>query len=329
MTNKATAALSFFFVIGRARSGTTLLRSILEAHPNIKIPLESPLILELEKEFANKTEWSREDLQEFFNQLIQVKDFHLWEMDLAALREKLLQQEGRTTYKQLIETVYLNAPGFFEKEEVLMLGDKNPVYSIKIKQLFKLYPEAKYIHLKRDHRAHVLSMLNAKLFDSDLVTLAYRWRYSAKVVGQLKRKHPASFFTLKYEDFVHDPEKYSQAICNFLGVPFHADMVNYHQGVKDYFSKNKDHIEGHHHRVYQAIDTSRINSWKTDLPEESIRVLDLVVGKWAAKEGYERQYAKASLKLLIRTLPKIWYQHIFYTYWRFYTKLPAFLKNKS
>jgi hypothetical protein len=328
MIAKSSELLPFFFVIGRARSGTTLIRTILDAHPNIKIPLESPLILDLSAEYAARKEWSESDLNYFFEQLIKIKDFYKWAYDHSQLKTLLDNQKGASSFKRIIETIYLNAPDHFRKSDVKLLGDKNPVYSIRIRQLFKLYPEAKYIHLKRDHRAHVLSMLETELYSSDIVALAYRWRFSARQICRLKKKHPDQFFTLKYEEFVCSPEVHTEEMCQFLGLAFKAEMLSYQEGVSDYFEENKDKIETHHHRVYKPIDTSRINSWKEKLSTEQIATIDYIVGAWAEKEGYRCEDSGLGIYQRLRLLPRLWYQHIFYIYWQLYSLKRYYKKGK-
>ncbi|MCF8372389.1 MAG: sulfotransferase [Bacteroidales bacterium] len=321
-------AIPFFFIVGRARSGTTLLRTLFDAHPNVKIPLESPLIQELAKDYAMKEDWTEKGLLHFHQKVLGVKDFRKWGMDAQELKEKLLQHTGKSSFQNLINTIYYYSPTIFKKEEILLLGDKNPVYSINIKQIFRLYPEAKYIHLQRDHRAHILSMQKAGLYASDLVALAFRWKYSARKLSRLKQKHPGSFYSLRYEDLVKAPEQYLREMCAFLAIPYCPEVINYHELTTElYRSKLEGTIEDHHKRVFKPIDDTRVDSWKDEMSEPDIQMADLVVGRWAEKEGYKRQFKKHPLGLRLKVLPAILYQRVFYVYRFIYHKLP-FLNHK-
>ena len=173
--------IPFFFVIGRARSGTTLLRTMFDAHPNVIIPLESPLIMHLNRKYGNIKSWNKSNLLLFYQDVLKIKDFNKWDIDREILKKKILSQSEETNFRELISLIYLQSKSLFLKEDIKLIGDKNPVYSISIKSIFRLYPDARYIHLQRDYRAHILSMINAGLYAKDIVALAYRWKYSAKL----------------------------------------------------------------------------------------------------------------------------------------------------
>ncbi len=320
--------LPFFFIIGRARSGTTLLRTLFDAHPNVMIPIESPVIMHMNRKYGKISYWSKERINSFYDDLLKVKDFDKWEIDKKRLKAELLKLKGQTCYKKIIETVYLNSPSIFDKKAIVMLGDKNPIYSISIKNLFRLYPEAKYIHLKRDHRAHIVSMLKAGLYASDIVALAYRWRYSARLISKLKRKHPDAFYTIRYEDLVKDSENHLKAICSFLCLPYEPSVLKFYektQLVEKMDTEGK--IEHHHQRIFKPIDASRIDSWKEELTSEQIEMADMVVGKWAETEGYQPQHHRYSMAVRKKVYPAVIYQKLFYIYRGLYHKL-AFLRMK-
>jgi hypothetical protein len=318
----------FFFILGRARSGTTMLRTMFDAHPNVVIPLEAPVIMQLNRKYGKKSRWNHADIDSFLHDLSKVKDFHKWETDMGLLRQRLVNVNGTATFKEIINIVYLTSRSFFPKENITLIGDKNPVYSISAKGLYNIFPEAKYLHLQRDHRAHIFSMLNAKLYASDVVALAYRWRYSARLIGRLKRKHPDSFYTIRYEDLVSDPHFHMERICRFLGIAYTPQMVDYHTRLSTLYPEMEDKIEPHHRKVFEPIDTSRTDAWRKEMDEESVRIADFVVGKRAEQEGYTRIFKNPGWKTRLRVLPAIWYQRLFYLYRYFYTRLPSFLRKR-
>ena len=307
--------IPFFFIIGRARSGTTLLRTLFDAHPNVKIPLEAPLIQELSKAYFDKKIWTKSDIEQFYQQLTQVKDFDKWGMPKDVLKKTLLNFKGATTFKELINAVYYHSPSIFDKQEILLLGDKNPVYSVNIEKIFHLYPKAKYIHLQRDYRPHIQSMLKAKLYSNNIVALAYRWKYSARKIARLKKKHPASFFSLKYEDLVHDPANYLKQLCEFLGIDYCPSALSFHKKTQLVEQRDTEgKIELHHKRIFQPIDTNKVDVWKKEMNKTDIKIADFVVGPWAKKEGYQREFSAFSIAFRIRHWPKILLQKLFYIY---------------
>ena len=313
---------TFFFIIGRARSGTTLLRTMFDAHEQVAIPLESPLILRLAGKYAKKTNGDKELILEFYRDVLKVKDFKKWQFDEEELKEKLLKQAGHTSFKELINIIYLSYTSLFAKKTITHIGDKNPVYSVSIPYLMKLYPEAKYIHLKRDHRAHIYSMLKNNLYANDVVSLAYRWRFSAKRIAKIKRKLPDRFYSIRYEDLVEAPHQEMEKICNWLNLSFDPGMVEYSDKIKNQLKELEAMLEEHHRRVLKPIDTTRTNAWEQELSPEKIAVADYVVGAWAEHEGYRRKNYTLNLKEKMLIQVKIAYQRLFYIYRKIYFLLP-------
>lgn len=198
-------AIPFFFIIGRARSGTTLLRMFFDAHPDVCIPIESPLILHLYRKYGNRKFWTKELLESFYEDLTKIRDFEKWEVDPEILKKGILEFEGSISFRTLCKFVYLNYHSIFHKDDIKLIGDKNPVYSVNMPEIFRIFPDAKYIHLTRDYRDHILSMVNVKLLTPVVLFLAYRWKLSARQMSSMKKRYPGSFYTIRYEDLVTNP----------------------------------------------------------------------------------------------------------------------------
>ena len=167
MTNTKISHIPFFFVIGRARSGTTMLRSMLDAHPNVIIPFESPYIVVLHKRFSKITNWTKEDLLEFHDSLYSINwKFNAWNINKKKLKTDLLSRIGENSYSTICKVVHSNYISTFPKEEIKLIGDKTPKYAVKLELLLKLFPDAKYVHIIRDYRAQLYSMLKVNFLHS-------------------------------------------------------------------------------------------------------------------------------------------------------------------
>ena len=66
----------FFFILGRPRSGTTLLKTLFDAHPNVKIPPELPIFLPLYQKFKHVKTWDREHILSFVDHVFQPNVFN-------------------------------------------------------------------------------------------------------------------------------------------------------------------------------------------------------------------------------------------------------------
>ena len=307
-------SLPFFFIIGRARSGTTMLRMFFDAHPEVCIPIESPVILHLYQKYGKQKEWTTGNLTGFYNDLLKIKDFEKWEIDRENLKSGLLGFNGRLSFQSLIKYIYLNYQSIFLKTDIKLIGDKNPVYSVNINEIFKIFPEAKYIHLTRDYRDHILSMVKTGLLTPVVLFLAYRWKLSAKSLLRMKRKHPGSFYTIRYEDVVSDPGRYIKEMCSFLCIRYVPQVLEYAQTSESkYREQIEAKLEAHHKKVFEPVSTDRINVWKSEMNDKDVRTADLIVGKYAELSGYTRKYNRFDLLLYLKLLPAIIREHLSYS----------------
>jgi len=121
----------FFFILGRPRSGTTLLMTLLDASPATIIPVECPVIKNLYPKYGKKKFWTEKDLLEFYTDLTSQTFYNHYKFtdlnyDFDSIREDLLFLPGKNTFGELIKVVYSNYKSVFPKEEIRSIGDKNP-----------------------------------------------------------------------------------------------------------------------------------------------------------------------------------------------------------
>jgi len=90
--------LPFFFIIGRPRSGTTLLRTLFDAHPNVTIPLECPLIKHLSDKYQHIRLWDAPLLNMLYQDVLKQQKFDTWFINKDDLKESLLKHAGHYSF---------------------------------------------------------------------------------------------------------------------------------------------------------------------------------------------------------------------------------------
>jgi len=301
-------SLPIFFILGRPRSGTTLLRTLFDAHPNVVMPLECAFIVNMEPKYGNITSWTEEKLLSFFSDVQLHIKFDTWKLDLDALKANLLQCVGAYTFQDICKVVYCNYQSIFAKEEIQWIGDKNPVYATYTPKLIKLFPEAKFIHLMRDPRDNIISLKNVDFEGPFVALLAYRWVHSAKRIFRLKQKFPEKFYTIRYEDLVRNPQQYYLEMCNFLGIPYNGLVFDfYKRGPEVMKAYNVELVMKYHKSLLSPINTDKVDLWKTQLSVADIRITENVAGRWLEKYGYERRFKRFDPLAFIHSLPWMLY----------------------
>jgi hypothetical protein len=284
--------LPIFFIIGRPRSGTTLLKVLFDAHPNIIVPNEFPVIIDLSYKYAKVTHWNAEILKSFYYDIFRVKKIEYNVINKEDLLHDLMKSEGENIYSDIIKILYSNVKSDFIKKEILCYGDKNPSYSMYVKELSKLFPDAKFIHIIRDYRDQISSMIKKELYDIPSVSiLAYQWKRSLRMIRKVKRAFPEKFYTIKYKEFVENPKPLLKEMYDFINIPFDESVFNYYQNEALFKTAEKhDRIKTIQDNIFNPINTKRLYAWKDEMDAKSVKIADITVGKYAEMYGYERVY---------------------------------------
>jgi hypothetical protein len=314
LESKPVSSMPLFFIVGRPRSGTTLLRVLFEAHPNVLIPPESPFIISLYKKYGKVSSWNETLIKEFCEDLFKQRYFDKWLISKEALYKSLLEMKGENTFQTLVRKVCLTYSSVFDKEEILFIGDKNPAYSLFIHRIHKLFPEAKIIHITRDYRDNYLSLIKVN-FEVPIVPLViYRWKFALHRMWKLKKKNPDLVYSLKYEDLASDPGDQFRDICNFLGISYDPSVMNFYQKKSDVEKAyaGSEEISQVHQSLFNPISTVRMNLWQKEMSGRDIRVADLVAGKSAEEAGYRRKDSSFHLGLYLWILPTLIYASVMY-----------------
>lgn len=270
------------FVIGKERSGTTLLQVILNGHPNISAPPESRFIMLFYSRYGNIREWTEKDLSNFCNDIFKEKAFKRdWSIDKSLLLSSFLAAKEIATYPLLCKLVFYH---FSPEKEISLFFDKNPIYCNYLPQLANLFPGAKYIHLVRDYRANIVSHRRVFMIKRGR-DISYRWLKMNMQVENAKALSPGNFFTIKYEDLVSNPEKIGKQLCQFFDIPFYENMVKEHsKNVYSSYAVNKNKkFRSIHQKVFTPITSNFVHEWKKILPSEDIFEAEKIAGEYAER----------------------------------------------
>ncbi len=318
-----------FFIIGRPRTGTTLLRSLFDAHPDVQIPWECQFVLNLYPRYGKVKHWTKALIDNFYADLIEQWQFSSWNINHDKLKTDLHAHEGESSYVKVCETVYLNFISFYPKKEIKLIGDKNHGYTIYTDRLKKIYPDAKFIYILRDYRDnyHSVTKVDFELPVISLVT--YKWKYFYKKALKAAEKYPGSFYFIRYEDLATDPHLHFKKICEFLGIEYLPEVFEFYK-MKEKASEvyPDDILQKHHKSLFNPINTSRLGLWKQSLSSSQIKIADQVAGKYADLAGYERQYKEYNLLTTLKAAPGTTYASLLYLMTYIIDRFPYRLREK-
>ncbi|MDL1956536.1 MAG: sulfotransferase [Candidatus Desulfofervidus auxilii] len=275
------------FILGTQRSGTTLLRLILNSHSKIAIPEEAEFLRPLLKYKYFKKPFYGESLKRIYNYLRNSPHFHLWNYDYSDFLENLKQQK-EITLKELIESLYLS---YAKHEGKIIWGDKTPSLFRKIKLLYQLFPEAKFIHIVRDGRDVFDSWRKMDPTKNNVAVVALEWQYkNYKIEKFLKYVPNSNKMRIRYEDLLMEPQEVLKKICFFLNINYESEILNF-------YKKSKYYIGSHHSElIFKPISPQNIYKWKKTLNSYEIKAFTFLAKRYLKIYNYEIECSKMCIK---------------------------------
>jgi hypothetical protein len=285
--------IPFFYILSMGRSGSTLLEFLLDAHPNVNIPLESRFIIHLYYKYSSRTNWKIDDKKNFISDLYKDKKLiSFWKIDKRQLENDILNTASTVTFFELCRIITANYISFYPKEKIRIQGSKNPIYGLWSDILFQLNKKSKFIHLVRNPMGVVAS--HKKLGAKNLNYFAYRWNLMNTHIEKLKKQNPASFLTIKYEDLLNSPEKITQQVCQFLNLDYRPSQLKFNEAIKNYLSHLDSKKDASKKQMFNSNLKNLVNpimnnfkdSWKTTLTRNEIQEISFITKESAGKHGY-------------------------------------------
>ncbi len=305
---------TFLFIVGRGRSGTSLLQTILNTHPQISVAPEAQFIMFLRRRYQN-AEWDNSKIKTFARDLWLEERLENWHLKPGNLEQQFLKHNENTSFARLCKEVYYQYGLSKQKKDLKIVGDKNPHYALYLKHLITLYPNAKFVHIVRDPRDTVLSYKGVNFDANHTSTLAHRWNIYNKAILKYSRIMPEKFHFLRFEDLLTNSEDALIKLCKFLGVEYDSEMLNFYKKEQDWEAAFRKNLKN-------PLDPKKAFRWKRDMEEAKIQYASAIAGKMASKFGYEVPELKNAGLHRLFTIP-----HFLYAQWvtfleKFIYKLP-------
>jgi hypothetical protein len=280
------------FVLGVRRSGTTLLRVMLDCHSQLAVPDESYFVPQLADRHRGQI-----DIDAFVDDLRRLPTLREWYLSVGAVRSRLRPDQPLGEAIAAVYETYAAARG---KER---WGDKTPMYMQHLPMLERLFPTALYVHLIRDGRDCALSfaqmpegiVTRSWALPRDAAGFACQWRAEVVAARQLGTRVGPRYLEVRYERLVAEPEETLRAVCAHIDLPFEPAMLDY--------AANVDVTRQPHQQSLRRPPTPGLRDWRADMDADDVRAFERVAGDLLAELGYETR----SGPTLRGRLERAWY----------------------
>jgi hypothetical protein len=266
------------FVVGCHRSGTTVMRRILNTHPSVWLAKETQYLAFLQ---LKPGDWhaarAQGELREHVRWLLPFLRATGWSRvpDPGALPEQVTSWAG--VYRWVCE---LERP---QDRALAYWGDNTPRYVSLVPELDRAFPDARYIHLVRDPRDVVRSAMEVWFGGNTALTAAEEWleRVGAGLAaGQLVGER---MYLLRFEDLLLDPQGTLGKLARFLDLPALFDPS--HTGGDSGSLAREQHLA----KLTSPLDPKVIGRYRQSLSAREIAEIEQLCQPFLRSFGYESE----------------------------------------
>lgn len=255
------------FLGGAPRSGLTLLRALLDGHPHLSAGPDAWIV---------SMALAQRDISRTLGRLLEEEFF----LEAAALRRAFAAVigtilSGRATAAGKVRTV-----------------EKTPLNVLVFADLASLFPNAKFVHVVRDGRDVVASLLERAWKDPRTGRLlpqcadpAGAGRYWSRLASEglsAERALTDRVMRLSYEDLVRDPKPTLRRLTDFLEEPYTEEMLNFPSHALALVGMEQDSADG----LRKPLHAGQVGRWRRDLDMDAQTALSAAAGAALRELGY-------------------------------------------
>ncbi|KAH8241649.1 hypothetical protein KR038_006294 [Drosophila bunnanda] len=244
--------MPLIFIGGVPRSGTTLMRAMLDAHPDVRCGQETrviPRILQL------RSHW------------------------LKSEKESLRLQEAGITKEVMNSAIAQFCLEIIAKhgEPAPRLCNKDPLTLKMGSYVIELFPNAKFLFMVRDGRATVHSIISRKVTITGFDLSSYRqcmqkWNHAIEVMHEQCRDiGKERCMMVYYEQLVLHPEEWMRKILKYLDVPWNDAVLHHEEFINKPNGVPLSKVERSSDQVIKPVNLEAMSKWVGQIPGDVVR----------------------------------------------------------
>ncbi len=286
---------------GISRSGTTLLTTVLDAHPAISmgaelIPTPMYSLNQLRADFEKALELANGDFAAtgkiwkensdrnvglFFTRC------HRAGVTLSEFKEVLNEYSEKidgdiSSWRDRLTLAWTLMRRRQQREGTQLFGFK--LNSTSLVPTAMLMPNAYYVCIVRDPVDVIASQIKRK-FQGELAEQAKRWTIYTKRYCSYANKHPDRCIVIRYEDLVRSPRRTLEKVFEMLPIEINDAVYSYHKSDAAIFNSTHPNLD----RIKMSFSDSSVGSGYRSLTSDQIDEIHQVTGASAKKLGYSKQ----------------------------------------
>ena len=235
------------FICGALRSGSTVFHLMLDSHPGIKNPGEYDFLFDYMNE-----DGSFPDTKKYIEHLLSDRNFNSTQLKI----------DDTLSYSGLIKS-FISQMNIDEQHLAINIH-RNFEYA------YRVFPEAKFIHLLRDPRDVAKSSIGMNWAGNVFYGVEH-WIDTEKSWENLKELlNDEQYIEVRFEELISNAESTLECVCKFLNISYSVDMFNYENNS-----------------TYSKPDISLINQWMRKQSVRELQSVEYKVKDMMSSRSYE------------------------------------------
>uniref|UniRef100_A0A8C5LWX4 Protein-tyrosine sulfotransferase n=1 Tax=Leptobrachium leishanense TaxID=445787 RepID=A0A8C5LWX4_9ANUR len=259
--------MPLIFIGGVPRSGTTLMRAMLDAHPDVRCGEETRIIPRI---LAMRQAWSKSGSEKM-------------RLDEAGVTDLVMDSAVQAFILEIIAK---------HGEPAKLLCNKDPFTLKSSVYLSKLFPNSKFLLMIRDGRASVHSMITRKITIAGFDLNSYRdcltkWNKAIEIMyAQCLEIGQKKCLPVYYEQLVLHPKQTMRAIIEFLGIPWNEAVLHHEELIGKPGGVSLSKTEKSTDQVMKPVNLEALSKWVGKLPVDIVEDMPRIA-PMLARLGYD------------------------------------------
>lgn len=289
------------FILGSHKSGTSLLRSLLDGHPELYvIPFETHFMASLGRwvqysyrrqtphenfEFSEKL---LETLKKYSNSKDRQTDAVLSDViDLKNITDVLKKEKGIKSPKDALQLIGdlmpLLVPEMSDAKGKRVV-EKSVEHAEMAMELYHCFPDAHFIHIVKNPYANFVALRKFKSKDQGypLINRVYDSLENGYFFLDKNKKIIPNYKVLRYEDLARNPKQIMSEISDFLDIKFDKNMLEPSVLSKPWSGNSA-------YGSINGISSKFIDNWKNEIHPNEANLITKNLSHVLQSYGYEKQ----------------------------------------
>jgi len=274
------------FIGGVPRSGTTLMRAMLDAHPDVRCGEETRVVPRL---LQMRSHWKKSQKESM-------------RLEEAGLTDDVLASAISSFILEVVARHGEPAP---------RLCNKDPFTLKSGSYLRELFPNSKFLFMVRDGRATVHSIISRKVTITGFDLKSYRqclqkWNAAISAMNdECKALGPKHCLPVIYEQMVLHPEQWMKKILNFLEIPWDDKVLHHEEQINKKGGISLSKVERSSDQVIKPVNLEALSKWVGHIPDDVVEDMAEIAPMLAHfgydPEGNPPNYGKADAQVVENT----------------------------